>query len=172
MAKEELDYDRLTRELDTEKLIEFSLPVERAGLIFGLLQMVLTHPDLEPSSSSYKRGRAFSYQLLDAICVHAPYFREFADRGWTQMFLATFEDEKKKEPLTNFSQLSPHRQYQLALLAKAFEVLATHTSELESLPGKEIREDAMLSAAAILSNNFEESVPEVIKELDENRFID
>ena len=172
MNEKDIDFNRLTQELDTDELIEFSLPVERAGLVFAVLQMGLSHPDLESTSSVYKRGRAFTFQLQDMICSHSPYFRELADRGWAQMSLATLEDEKKKEPLSNFSDLSPKRQYQLALLFKAFETLAVHTSELESLPGREIREDAMLSAAAILNNNLEESVGEVIKELDENRFID
>ena len=172
MNEKDIDFNRLTQELDTDELIEFSLPVEQAGLVFAVLQMGLSHPDLESTSSVYKRGRAFSFQLQDMICSHSPYFRELVDRGWAQMSLATLEDEKKKEPLSNFSDLTSGKRYQTALLCTALGMATSWLNEVTDQSLEEINKVVFQLAECNLAENDYEAVPEIINKIDNGKVID
>ena len=153
---------------------EFPLKLNayQAYICVCLFQLALKHPDLKPGDATYKTANTIARFLHGELAKRSALIGEVLQEGWDEYFMLDIQFEEKEQKAANFSDLDSKRQYQLALLFKAFETLAVHASELESLPGREIREDAMLNAAAILNNNLEESVGEVIKELDENRFID
>ena len=169
------------KDVNSEEFIEeliscgefpFKLNAYQAYICVCMFQLALKHPGFKPEDATYKTGNTIARFLHGELAKRSTLVGEVLEKGWDEYFMLDIQFDEEEQKVANLSDLIPRRQNQLALLAKAFEVLVIRTSKLKSLPRKEVIEDAMARAVAIINKNPEKLIRETIKELDDAANLD
>ena len=172
MNDKDIDSEEFIEELISCGELPFKLNAYQAYICVCLFQLALKHPDLKPEDATYKTGNTIARFLHGELAKRSTLVGEVLEEGWDEYFMLDIQFEEETPTAANFCELISPRQYQLALLAKANELLCEAMAQAVNKPKEEVKNEVDIDAALFLNADRERLVSAIIKELDENVILD